>query len=212
MDDARLRRISFVTEHYGALRGGVTRALAGPIITLVGALQLLIEYIDPPKVIGLIFGLANIFGFAALVIVLWLRSRRWLDRRFGRVGSGSPLLTSWGILSSQVGYFVASRLDDTYGPGNGIPSIQFLFIAAVALWCCVRLWPRSVHYLVVAAVSVGIALPFATLSGEQAVDAWELRGFVAVLLAWTAAGLIDLAILFNVLPRCPAEEAVSVDA
>ena len=72
MDDARLRRIGFVTSRYGALRAGVSRAVAVPMIAVVGALQMLLEYTDPPKVIGLTLGLANIFGFAALTVVAWV--------------------------------------------------------------------------------------------------------------------------------------------
>ena len=99
MDYARLRRISFVTEHYPTLRGGVTRAIFVPVLLAVGALEYLLEYLDPSRsVIGLSFVLANIFGCAALGIVLWLRSRKWMDRRFGRVLSGTSLLQSAAIV------------------------------------------------------------------------------------------------------------------
>ena len=212
MDEARLRRIGFVTRHYGALRAGVSRAVAVPMIGAVGALQMLLEYIDPPKVIGLILGLANIFGFAALTIVAWLWSKRWLDRRFGRVQSSSPLLTLAGIVFCQVSYLAASRMDDSYGAGVGLPSFKFLLIAAVATWCAARLWPYSMHYLLVGACAAGMAMPYATLVSEQAVDLWELRAFAAVLVAWAAAGLIDLAIISKVLSGRSAGEPVADDA
>ena len=85
-------------------------------------------------------------------------------------------------------------------------------MATVGVWFCVRLWPRSLHYLVPTVVALGFALHYATLRGEQAIDAWELIAYATILLAWTAAGLIDLAMLFKFLPRHAEGEAVSADA
>jgi hypothetical protein len=61
-------------------------------------------------------------------------------------------------------------------------------------------------------VALGFALQRATLDGEQAIELWEVKALVASLLAWTAAGLIDLAMLFKFLPPQAEAEAVSVDA
>lgn len=106
-----MRRIAFVTSHYGALRAGVTRAILAPLLMVVGGLQFLLEYLDPSRtLVGLIVGLANIFGMAALSLALWRRSRRWMDRRFGRVLSGAPLLQSAVLVLCQIGtsWFPAS--------------------------------------------------------------------------------------------------------
>ena len=211
MAEPGLQRIAFVTSHYATLRGGVTRAIFAPLLLAVGALQFLLEYLDPSRSLtGLILGLANIFGFAALGIVLWLRSRRWMDRRFGRVLVSAPLVRSAAIVACQIGYAVVSRVDDSYGPG--LPSAKFMFIAAVALWCCVRLWPYSVHYGLLTLVTIGFALPFATLATDAAVELWEIRAFVTTILGWMVAGLIDLAMLFKAMPQRPQEGPVAVDA
>jgi len=100
-----------------------------------------------------------------------------------------------------------SRLDDVYEAGSGFPSARFLFVAVVGLWFCVRLWPHSLHYLAPTIVAVGFALPSATLSGEHATDFWELKAYGTSLLAWTAAGIIDLMMLLKALPQRPQEEA-----
>lgn len=89
--------------------------------------------------------------------------------------------------------------------------MKFLFIAAIAFWCCVRLWPYSSHYAVLTVVTFAIALPFATLTSEAAFESWEIKAFLTVLLGWTAAGLIDLVLLFRALPHRP-EDTVTADA
>lgn len=134
-----------------------------------------------------------------------------MDRRFGRVRFGKPLQQIWGSNLWMFGYFAASYLDDSYATGAGLPSAKFLVIAAGGFWCCVRRWPYSVHYLLPAAIALGAAIRFAELRGEEAIELWEMKAFTATLLAWTAAGLIDLALLFKALQHRPQESA-SVDA
>jgi hypothetical protein len=208
MDDPGLRRISLVTRRYGDLRGGVTRATWAPCILAIGT----VEYFSVHRGLwGAIFGLLNIFSWSALGIGLWLVARKWMDRRFGLVQSDSPVLEVWIFNLWFFGYFAASFFDDHYAGGAAMPSARFLVIAAGGLWCCARVWPYSLHYLVPAVIALGFAIQFAALSSEQAIELWEIRAFGSTLLAWTAAGLIDLALLFKALPHRP-EEAASVDA
>ena len=206
MDRPRLRRIAFVTRHYSAFRGGVTRALWAPLLLVVGIIELFRPFSGLP---GVIFGFSNIFGVAAVGIWLGIRLNRWMDRRFGRVQSASPLKQGLVINLWMFLYLGAHLFDDRYT--LGLPSAKFLVIAGAALWFSLRRWPYSLHYLVPAAIAIGFAIPFAGLRGEEAIDLWEFQAFGSTLLAWTAAGLIDLALLFRALPHRP-QEATSVDA
>ena len=211
MAEPGLRRIHFVARHYSTLRGGVIRAVVAPCF-LTGLVIYIIVNDRESGPLRLLVGISSVFLMSALGVALTFRCRRWLDARFGRVRSTSPFLQDIGLLVCQVAFFAFSRLDDFYGTGSGYPSSTFLFVAAVGLWFCVRLWPHSLHYAVPTAVALGFALQRATLDGEQAIELWEVRGFAVSLLAWTAAGLIDLVMLFKALPRQPEGEAVSVDA
>ena len=209
MAEPGLQRIAFVTSHYGTLRGGPTRAVFATCILTA----LIIDAVFNDRGSGplrALIGVSNLLLMSALGIALMFRCRRWLDQRFGRVHSIHPFLQLMGLLVCQLGFFAVSRLDDVYGAGSGFPSARFLFVAAVGLWFCIRLWPRSLHYAVPTIVALGFALPYATLNGEQAIDVWELRAIVASLLVWTAAGLIDLAMLFRALPHRPEEESHAV--
>jgi hypothetical protein len=58
MDDPRLRRIALVTRRYGDLRAGVTRAIWGPCILALGA----VEYLDIHRGLW-----ADAFGLLALL-------------------------------------------------------------------------------------------------------------------------------------------------
>lgn len=211
MAEPALGRIAFVTSHYSALRGGVTRAIAATCILAGGVIDHFFNDRDSGLVRAVV-GMSNLFLISALGIALMFRSRRWLDQRFGRVRSKNPFPQLVGLFVCQIGFFAVSRLDDFYEAGSGFPSAKFLFVAVVGLWFCIRLWPHSLHYVVPTIVAVGFALPYATLSGEQATDLWEVKAFVTSLLAWTAAGLIDLAMLFRTLPHRPDEDAVAADA
>lgn len=153
-----------------------------------------------------------VFSQSRRSIWLWIRTNRWMDRRFGRVRSDNPLLGGVGSLLWIYAYLGASFVDDHYAGGAGLPSAKFLVVAAGGLWYCVRRWPYSVHYLVPAAIALGFAIRFAPLRGEAAIEQWEIRAFVATLFSWTAAGLIDLALLFKVLPPRPAEKGTTADA
>jgi hypothetical protein len=51
----------------------------------------------------------------------------------------------------------------------------------------------ALHYLLPTAVAFAFAV-------TAALEIWELRAYVVTLLAWTAAGSIDLALLLKVLP------------
>ncbi len=191
------------------LRGGVARAIWAPCILAGGV----IEYFFNDRESGLVravIGMSNLFLTSALGIALWFRSRRWLDQRFGRVQSKNPQLI--GLIVCQVGFFAVSQFDHSYEAGSGFPSAKFLFVAVVGLWFCIRLWPHSLHYLVPTAVAVGFALPYATLSGEEAVDLWVMKAYGTSLLAWTAAGLIDLMMLFKAMPQRPQQGPVAADA
>ena len=210
MAEPRLRRIDFVARHYSTLRGGVVRAVLAPCFLAGLAIYTLVTGRASGPVLGLI-GLSIAVLMGVLGLAVTFRCRRWLDARFGRVTSTNPYLQDIGLLVCQVGFFAFSRLDDFYGTAPGYPSSTCLFVAAVGLWFCVRLWPHSLHYAVPTMVALGFALQRATLSGEQAVDAWEMMAIVTSLLAWTTAGLIDLAILVRVLPRQPEGNAVSYD-
>lgn len=189
--------------------GRGARTIWAPCILAAGV----VEYFNIHRGFwGVVFGFLNIFSWSALGIGLWLLTRKWMDARFGRVHSDNSLLALWLSNFWLFGYLAMSYVDDHYALGVGWPSARFLFIGAGALWCAVRLWPYSVHYLVVAAVVLGAAMPFAGLRGEAAIEQWGIQAFVATLFAWTAAGLIDLALLFRVLPPRPAEKGTTADA
>ena len=211
MAEPAFERIAFVASRYPTLRGGVTRAVVATCIMAGGLFDIFFN----DRESGLLragVGMSNLLVISVIGITLMFRSRRWLDRRFGRVRSSNPALGLAGLAVCQIGFFACTRLDDFYGAGAGYPSASFLFVAAVGAWFCVRLWPRSLHYLVPTVVAVGFALQYATLGGEQAIDSWEVMAYLTTLLAWTAAGLIDLAILCQALPRQPEGEVVSADA
>lgn len=204
--DSRLRQIVFVARHYRGLKAGVARALWAPLVFALGV----IEYLRPLSGIpGLVFGLANILGVSALGIWMWLRVGRWMDRRFGRVQASSQdaLLQPWGATFWIAAYWMASVADDYALAGPGLPSAKFLVIAAGAAWCLVRRWPYAIHYLPVAAVALVAALQFPGQRDAEAFDAWVMTAFSTSLLAWTAAGLIDLVILLRALPRPAGEMA-----
>jgi hypothetical protein len=204
-------RIAFVASRYPTLRGGVTRAVVATCILAGGLFDIFFNDRES-GLLRAVVGLSNLFVVSAIGIVLMFRSRRWLDQRFGRVRSNNPFWGLAGLSVCQIGFFACSRLDDFYGSGSGYPSASFLFVAAVGIWFCVRLWPRSLHYFVPTLVAVGFALQYATLRGEQAIDSWEVMAYATTLVAWIAAGLVDLVILCKVLPRHAEGEAVSVDA
>jgi len=200
MAEPALERIAFVASRYPTLRGGVTRAVVGICILAGGLFDYFLNDREP-GLVRLVIGMSNLFVVSAIGITLMFRSRRWLDRRFGQVRSNNPFPPMIGLLICQVGFFAASRLDHSYVAGSGYPSATFLFVAAVGLWFCARLWPRSLHYLVPTLVAVGFALRYATLRGEGAIDSWEVMAYGTTLIAWIAAGLIDLAMLFRALPH-----------
>ena len=201
-------RSHFVATHYADLRGGVVRAVLAPCLLAGAVIEGVFNNHESRDVRAVIL-LSNLFLMSALGLVLMFRCRRWIDQRFGRVHSTSSVLEDIGLL---VGPLAFSQLDDFYGAGSGYPSSSFLFVAAVALWFCVRLWPHSLHYAVPTMVALGFALQRATLSGEQAIDSWEMKAIVTSLLAWTAAGLIDLVLLVKALPPHHEGQAVSADA
>ena len=211
MAETALGRIAFVTSHYGTLRGGVARAVFGTCILAGGVSEYVFNDREPGLVRALV-GMSNLFLTSALGIALWHWTRRRLDDRFGRVRSSNPFPQLVGLAVCQLGFFGACRLDDFYDAGSGFPSARFLFIAAVGLWFCIRLWPRSLHYFVPTIVAFGFALPYATLSGEQTTGVWAMKAYGTSLLAWTAAGLIDLMMLFKAMPQRPQEGPVTADA
>ena len=211
MAERGLTRIHFVATHYATLRGGVIRAAVAPCFLAGGVIYVGAGDRESGPLLALI-GISSALLMAVLGFALTFRCRRWLDARFGRVSSTNPYLQDIGLLVCQVGFFAFSRLDDLYGTGPGYPSSTLLFVAAVGLWFCVRLWPHSLHYAVPTLVALGFALQRATLDGEQAIEVWEVQALAASLLAWTAAGLIDLVILLKALPRQPEGEGVSADA
>jgi len=206
-DTERLRRIALVTRHYGALRSGVTHAIIAPCMIAGIGIELLSEAVLPRGFWRLTLGLVNIFGSAAAMLLLWFFANRWMDRRFGRVRSTSALhlpLEMW-LMNLYVFVFIAaSRFDEAYGMGTGLPSFRFLVAAAYGLWVCVSRWQLALHYLLPTAVAFAFAVTHVTLHDTAAFEIWELRAYVVTLLAWTAAGLIDFALLLKVLPdRCP---------
>ena len=211
MAEPGLLSVHFVASHYATLRGGVIRAVVAPCFLAGGGIYIVVSDRESGPLLALI-GISNALLMAALGLALTFRCRRWLDARFGRVRSANPFLQDIGFLVCQLGFFAFSRLDDFYGTGPGYPSSTCLFVAAVGLWFCVRLWPHSLHYALPTLVALGFALQRATLDGEQAIELWEVKAFAASLLAWTAAGVIDLVILFKALPGQPEGEAVSADA
>jgi hypothetical protein len=211
MVEPGMGRIHFVATHYSTLRGGVSRAVLAPCLLAIMVIHIVVnDRVSGP--LAALISIFNLFLMAALGLALMFRCRRWLDARFGRVCSTNPFLPDIGLLVGQVGFFAFSRLDDFYGVGSGYPSSTFLFVAAVGLWFCVRLRPHSLHYAVPTLVALGFALQRATVTGDQAIELWETKALVTSLLAWAAAGLIDLAMLFKFLPPQAEAEAVSVDA
>jgi hypothetical protein len=204
VSDSGLRRIAFVTRHYSSLRHGVARAIFATV--LIGALviELVLDGLLPRGGWRAIVGLANICSMAAVGMLLCVLARRWMDRRFGRAGTSSPLRSAMEINIWMVAYFVAVRLDSHLG--YELPSFGFLVVAAYGLWVWVRLWPAGVHYLLPTAVALAFALIHADLRDGAAVDTWELQAYGVTLLAWTAAGMIDCALLLKLLPGRHSEE------
>jgi len=205
--EPRFRHITFVTRNYELVRQGVTRAVFGPCAIGV----VIIESFSSPGPWALVFGLVNIFGFTAVAVVLWVLSTRWMNRRFGRVRTRSPLYSVAHITILNVANFALTRVDNVYGVAPGHQSMQFLGVAAYGLWVCVRLWPYAIHYTVPTAVAFAFALRRANLHGAEAFDTWFLTAASVTLFAWTAAGLIDLALLVKVLPE-HRDAAVNADA
>lgn len=201
-DSHRLRRIALVTRHYGALRSGVMRAIVASCLVIGLGIEVLSEAVLPRGSWRLTLGLLNIFGSAAVVLLLWFLANRWMDSRFGRVRSTSVmhlLRKAWLLNLCMFVFLAASRFDDAYGVGTGLPSFRFLVVGAYGLWVCVSRWPLALHYLVPTAVALAFAVTHVTLKDTAGLEIWELRAYLATLLAWTAAGLIDFALLLKVL-------------
>jgi hypothetical protein len=202
-DAERLRWIALVTRHYGALRSGVTRAIFAPGLIAVLGFELLSDAMLPRGAWRLTLGLVNIFGSAAALLLLALFANRWMDRRFGRVRSTSTLhlLRKIGLLNLCLFLFLAaSRFDEAYAMGKGLPSFRFLVAAAYGFWVCVSRWQLALHYLLPTASALAFALTHGSLQDPAAFETWELKAYFVTLLAWTAAGLIDFALLVRVLP------------
>jgi hypothetical protein len=198
-----LRRIALVTRHYGALRSGVMHAIIASCLIIGLGIELLSEAVLPRGSWRLTLGLLNIFGSAAVVLLLWFLANRWMDRRFGRVRSTSVmylLRKTWLLNLCMFVFLAASRFDDAYGVGTGLPSFRFLVAAAYGLWVCVSRWQLALHYLLPTASALAFALTHGSLQDPAAFETWELKAYFVTLLAWTAAGLIDFALLVRVLP------------
>src|SRR5687768_18471617 len=106
MAEPALERISFVTNHYATIRGGVTRALVGTCI-LAGALFDIFFNDREPGLLRAVIGMSNLFVVSVIGITLMIRSRRWLERRFGRGRSNNPFPPMMGLLICEVGFFAS---------------------------------------------------------------------------------------------------------
>ncbi|HJR60525.1 MAG TPA: hypothetical protein VJ813_14035 [Vicinamibacterales bacterium] len=201
MVERTLRRIRFVTRHYAELRDGVKRAVFVPCI--LGAW--VTDFVQ-----SVAAGLLIILGLAALAVALSTLAGRWMDRRFGRVRSRSEHRPRWDTTVCLVGYLAASHLDKTYGVGGGLPSMTFLAVAGYGIWLAVRLGFYGIHNLLPAAIALGFAIAFIAVTDNEALQIWQWNAMRATLLAWTAAGLIDLALLNKALPQ-RQQEHVDVD-
>jgi hypothetical protein len=190
MTEQRLRLIRFVTGHYSELRGGVTRAALAPIVMAVG-------FAGDVFAGSFAFILVNVTFVVGVSNVL----NRWMDRRFGRVVAGvnhQRLVVTVCV----VAFFVTMRLDNN-AAGMGRPSLLFLAAAVYGLWLLVRLWPFAIHNLLPVAVAVVVAVTFGGVYGRDEFVVWERYAYALTLLAWTMAGLIDLALLMRALPHRP---------
>jgi hypothetical protein len=211
-DPEHLRRIDLVTRHYGGLRSGVMHAIIAPCLIIVLGIELLSEAVLPRGSWRLTLGLLNIFGSAAAMLLLWFFANRWMDRRFGRVRFTSAmhlLRKMWLFNLGVFVFFAASRFDEAYGLGSGLPSFRFLVAAAYGLWVCVRRWQLALHYLLPTASALAFAVIHGNLHDAAAFEIWEQRAYVVTLLAWTAAGLVDFALLLRVLPDRRADQVHS---
>lgn len=207
--DTDLRRIKFVTRRYAELRGGAVRAFVVPYMLLVLVVELARASVFPRPSALVIAGMFALIVSAVPVAVV---VDRWLSRRFGRVRFASSLTRAGGFQLYLLGWWGATHIDKTFALHAGMPSAAFLLAAAVGLWFCLRLWPLSIHYAVPALVALGFALAFRDVVDEATHDVWEKNAYVATLLAWTAAGLIDLMLLIRAMPHSATIEEDTVDA
>ena len=187
MPDPQLRRIAFVTRHYADLRGGVIRAAVASLIIAAGLTADVVWRTS-----------AFVLVFAVVVGVTSLLLGRWMDRRFGRVISGSDYQSR--VLAIGVLLFALATRTDHLVRGTG-PSLLFLSAAAFGLWLAIRLWPYGALNLLPSLVAAAVAIDFAGVDSAEALREWERRAYLLTLGAWTLAGLFDLGFLISAMPH-----------
>lgn len=196
--EGRLRRIHAVTRHYATLRGGVTRVILA--FTAIGGTHglYLVERRGPMAVA---MALLSVFGAAALGVVATIRVKRWMDRRFGRVRSGGELLKGALPTIAIWGYMAANYLDKRYALTTDAPSIVFLGSAAFGAWLMFSVGRYGLHNLLPTVVSLIAAMGLVGVDDKASFENWQWNAMRVTALAWLAAGLIDLGLLWKTLGR-----------
>ena len=84
--------------------------------------------------------------------------------------------------------------------------MAFLSLSAYGLWLAVKLRPLGFHNLLPTGVALVAAVAFGGVAADASRECWEIAAMTSTLLAWTLAGLFDLARLVRSLPRHAAQE------
>jgi hypothetical protein len=206
--EASLRRIHTVTRHYGTLRGGAIRVIW--VLTIFTGTYGLYLVPDGRSHVSAGLALSSVFGAAALGIVAIFRARRWMDRRFGRVRGDGELRKGAFTVFAPLGYMAGTYLDERYIVPADAPSIVFLGSAGFGAWLIFSLGRYGVHNLLPTIISLVAAVALTAVDDAAAFETWQWNAMRVTALAWLAAGLIDLRLLWNTLgPRDRSEEGVA---